>query len=144
MRPGITPVGWLISTRPGYINQRSRPVLTQSLSKNASKLPTRFREEPNCPWEISLIDATIIRDVKNDPEKNAHHIVEHGITVEGAEEFQLDPRSRTGKSRRSGRPEIFGTSTGKYITVVWEGVSDDPRMIYLVTANQVHPPQAGN
>jgi hypothetical protein len=92
-----------------------------------------------------VIDATIIWDLEDYPEGNVQHIAERGITVEEAEEVLLDPRSRTGKRRRSGRPQVFGwTSTGKYITVVWEEVSDDPRMIYPVTAYEVPPPQGRN
>ena len=92
-----------------------------------------------------MIDATILWDLEDDPEGNVQHIAEHGITVEEAEEVLLDPRSRTGKSRRSGRPQAFGwASTGKYITVVWEEVSEDPRMIYPVTAYEVPPPQGRN
>ena len=92
-----------------------------------------------------MIDAAILWDLEDDPEGNVQHIAEHGITAEEAEEILLDPRSQTGKSRRSGRPQVFGwTSTGKYITVIWEEVSDDPRMIYPVTAYEVPPPQGRN
>ncbi|MCU0705175.1 MAG: hypothetical protein MUF18_14475 [Fimbriiglobus sp.] len=33
-----------------------------------------------------------------------------------------------------------GTSTGKYIIVVYELVLDDPRTLYPITAYQVPPP----
>jgi len=86
-----------------------------------------------------VIDATIIWDMDDEPDGNVQHIAEHGVTVE---EVLRDPRSRTGKSRSSGRPQAFGwTSTNKFITVIWEEVSDDPRMIYPVTAYEVPPPQ---
>jgi uncharacterized DUF497 family protein len=89
-----------------------------------------------------VIDATVIWDLEDDPEGNVQHLAEHGITVEEAEEVLSDPRSRTGRSRRTGRPQVFGsTSTGKFITVIWEEVLDDPRTIYPVTAYEVPPPQ---
>jgi hypothetical protein len=89
-----------------------------------------------------VIDATIIWDMDDEPDGNVQHIAEHGITVDEVEEVLRDPRSRTGKSRSSGRPQAFGwTSTDKFITVIWEEVSDDPRMIYPVTAYEVPPPQ---
>lgn len=63
-----------------------------------------------------MIDVTIIWDLEDDPEGNVQHLAEHGITVEEAEEVLHDPRSRTGRSRRTGRPQVFGsTSTGKFI-----------------------------
>jgi hypothetical protein len=89
-----------------------------------------------------VIDATIIWDLEGDPAGNVQHLAEHGITVEEAEQVLRDPRSRTGRSRRTGRPQVFGwTSTGRFITVIWEEASDDPRMIYPVTAYEVPPPQ---
>ncbi|MFI5457630.1 MAG: hypothetical protein ACHRXM_19480 [Isosphaerales bacterium] len=43
--------------------------------------------------------------------------------------------------RSSGQPEAFGwTARGKYLTVVFERVSDDPRTVYPITAYQVPPP----
>jgi len=89
-----------------------------------------------------VIDATVIWDLEDDPEGNVQHLADHGITVEEAEEVLRDPRSRTGRSRRTGRPQVFGsTSTGKFITVIWGEVLDDPRTIYPVTAYEVPPPQ---
>jgi len=89
-----------------------------------------------------VIDITIIWDLDDDPDGNVQHIAEHGVTVEEVEEVLFDPRTRTGRSRTSGRPQAFGsTSTGKYITVIWDEVSDDPRTIYPVTAYEVPPPQ---
>jgi hypothetical protein len=62
--------------------------------------------------------------------------------VEEVEEVLRSATTRTGKSRTSGRQQGFGwTSTGKFITVIWEEVCDDPRMIYPVTAYEVPPPQ---
>jgi hypothetical protein len=68
-------------------------------------------------------------------------VVDAGNAGHGGETPILhDSRSRVGRSRRSGRPQTFGwTSTGKYITVIWEEVSDNPLMIYPVTAYEVPP-----
>jgi len=89
-----------------------------------------------------VIDATVNWDLDDDPDGNVQHIAEHGVTVEEVEEVLNDPNTRTARSRRSGRPQAFGsTSTGKYITVIWEEVSDDPRMISPITAYEVPPPQ---
>jgi hypothetical protein len=105
----------------------------------------RYNATEGSLQEVPVFDPTIIWDLEDDPDGNVQHIAEHGITVDEAEEVLVDPRSRTGKSRRSGRPQVFGwTSTGKYITVIWEEVSDDPRMIYPVTAYEVPPPQGRN
>ena len=89
-----------------------------------------------------MIDAEIIWDLDDDPDGNVQHIAEHGVDCRGGRGSACDPRTRTGRSRSSGRPQAFGwTSTGKFITVIWEEVSDDPRMIYPVTAYEVPPPQ---
>jgi uncharacterized DUF497 family protein len=101
-----------------------------------------YNETEAFAWEVIVIDVTIIWDLEDDPDGNVQHIAEHGITVEEVEEVLNDPRTRTGLSRRSGRPQAFGsTSTGKYITVIWEEVSEDPRTIYTITAYEVPPPQ---
>jgi len=45
------------------------------------------------------------------------------------------------RSQRSGQPEAFGwTASGKYLTVVFERVSDDPMTVYPITAYEVQPP----
>jgi uncharacterized DUF497 family protein len=89
-----------------------------------------------------VIYATITWDLEDEPDGNVQHIAEHGVTVDEVEEVLHDPRSRVGRSRRSGRPQTFGwTSTDKFIAVIWEEVSDDPRMIYPITAYEVPPPQ---
>jgi uncharacterized DUF497 family protein len=92
--------------------------------------------------EARVIDAEIVWDLDDDPEGNVQHIAEHGVTVEEVEDVLYGSRTRTGRSRSSGRPQAFGwTSTGKHIAVIWEEVCDDPRMIYPVTAYEVPPPQ---
>jgi uncharacterized DUF497 family protein len=89
-----------------------------------------------------VTDATIIWDLDDEWDGNVQHIAEHGVTVDEVEEVLRNSRSRVGRSRRSGRPQAFGwTSTDKFITVVWEEVFDDPRMIYPVTAYEVPPPE---
>jgi hypothetical protein len=50
----------------------------------------------------------------------------------------------TAVSRSSGQSEAFGwTSTGKYLIVVFERVSADPRVAYPITAYEVPPPGKG-
>jgi hypothetical protein len=81
-------------------------------------------------WDPVVIDVAIVRDLDDDPDGNVQHIAEHGITVEEVEEGLQDPRTRTSVSRRTGRPQAFGsTSTGKCITVIWDEVADDPRTV---------------
>ena len=102
----------------------------------------RYNATKGFSWEADVIDAEIIWDLDDDPDGNVQHIAEHGVTVEEVEDVLHDARTRTGRSRSSGRPEAFGeTSTGKYITVIWEEVCDDPRTIYPITADEVPRPQ---
>ena len=92
-----------------------------------------------------MIDLAVIWDLEDDPEGNVQHLAEHGITVEEAEEVLRDPRSRTGRSRRTGRPQVFGsTSTGKYITVIWEEVLDNPRTTILSQPTKSPRPKGGS
>jgi hypothetical protein len=87
-----------------------------------------------------VIDADIIWDLEDDPDGNVQHIAEHDLTVEEVEAVLRGPRSQSGRSRRSGRPQVFGwTPTGRFITVIWEEVLDDPRTIYPITAYDVPP-----
>jgi len=87
-------------------------------------------------------DADIVWDLEDDRDGNVWHLSEHGITVEEAESVLRDPRAGSARSRTTGRPQVFGwTHTGKFITVIWEEVNDDPRMIYPITAYEVPPPQ---
>jgi hypothetical protein len=72
---------------------------------------------------------------------NVEHIVEHGLTPEEVDEVLLNDSIPTAYSSSTGRPSKFGyTSTGKYIIVVWDELSDDPRMIYPATAYEVPEP----
>jgi uncharacterized DUF497 family protein len=90
----------------------------------------------------AVIDAEILWDLEDDPDGNVQHVAEHGVTVAEVEAVLRDPRSRSGRSRRSGRPQVFGwTPTDKFITVIFEEIPGEPRMIYPVTAYEVPPPQ---
>jgi hypothetical protein len=64
-------------------------------------------------WEVNVIDAEIIWDLDDEPDGNVHQIGERGGTVEEVEEVLRDPATRTGKSRRSGRPQAFGGTDPK-------------------------------
>jgi|SRR5271157_5904787 len=85
-----------------------------------------------------------ICDLEDDSEGNYWHIcVEgHGVTRDEVEEV-LAGNYETA-TRSSGQPEAFGwTPTGKYLTVVFERVSDDPLTVYPITAYEVPPPGPG-
>ena len=84
-----------------------------------------------------------IWDLKDDPEGNYWHIcVEgHGVTREEVEEVLAANYETAIRSRSSGQPEAFGwTASGKYLTVIFERVSDDPLTVYPITAYEVPPP----
>jgi hypothetical protein len=87
-----------------------------------------------------LNDLTIVWDDEDDRDGNYWHIcVEgHGVTREEVEEVLLDDESEI--EVNSGRPTAFGwTSSGERIAVVFEEVSEDPRLIYPITAYRVPP-----
>ena len=87
------------------------------------------------------MDATIIWDLEDDPDGNVQHLLEHGVTIDEAEEVLLDPGSSRAPSRSSGLPTAFGwTSTGRHLAVVYELVDDDPLTLRPVTAYDVPPP----
>jgi hypothetical protein len=92
-----------------------------------------------------LRDLVIIWDDENDPEGNYWHIcVEgHGLArgeVEEVEDVLRDDESEIEVSRSTGRPTAFGwTSSGERVPVVFEEMSDDPRMVYPVSAYPVPP-----
>jgi hypothetical protein len=82
-------------------------------------------------------------DLEDDPEGNYWHIcVEgHGVTREEVEEVLAENYQTATESRSSGQPEAFGwTNSGKYLTVIFEYVSDDPLTVYPITAYEVAPP----
>lgn len=90
-----------------------------------------------------MSDPIIIWDLEDDPDGNDWHIVVegHGVTREEVEEVLCDSSNPTDESHSSGRPITFGwTYLGRYIAVLWEFVTDDPRTVYPVTAYPVDPP----
>ena len=87
-------------------------------------------------------ELVIIWDDEDDPDGNFWHIcVEgHGLTRDEVEEVLHDDESEIEVSRSSGRPTAFGwTSSGERIAVVFEEMSDDPRLVYPVSAYPVPP-----
>jgi hypothetical protein len=89
-----------------------------------------------------LNDIVIIWDDEDDQDGNYWHIcVEgHGLTREEVEEVLLDEETEIEISRSSGRPTAFGwTSSGERIAVVFEEMSEDPRLVYPVSAFPVPP-----
>jgi hypothetical protein len=94
---------------------------------------------------VSVLDLVIIWDEEDDPDGNYWHIcVEgHGLTREEVEEVLRDEDSEIEVSRSSGRPTAFGwTSSGERIAVVFEEMSEDPKMVYPVSAYRVPPRRA--
>jgi hypothetical protein len=83
-------------------------------------------------------------DEPEDEGGNYQHIcVENDVSPDEYAEVYLDPRSVRARSRSSGRPMAFGsTSSGRHLVVVWEDVSDDPPAIRPVTAYDTPPPRA--
>ena len=79
--------------------------------------------------------------------RNRHTAVPQGrlslpAPFAGPADVLLDDTIVTAHSATTNRPCKFGyTSTGKHIIVVWDELSDDPRMIYPVTSYEVPEPQ---
>jgi len=91
-----------------------------------------------------MADVQIVWDLENDPDGNYWHIIVegHGVTQDEVEEVLRNPRNPADVSRTTGRFMTFGpTSTGQYIVVAWDLVSDDPKIIYPVTAYPVPEPR---
>ncbi len=81
----------------------------------------------------------ILWDLDDDPDGNVQHIGEHGLTVEEVEDV-LYAAEEVVASESSGRPITFGeTSTGKYITVVFDVVDEALMFVYPVTAYETDP-----
>jgi hypothetical protein len=79
-------------------------------------------------------------DDDDDPDGNIQHVAEHGLSKEEVESVLLEASNVEGTSRSSGRPIVFGwTSTGWFIAVVYEWSSDNPPVIYPITAYDVEP-----
>lgn len=90
-------------------------------------------------------DIVIIWDDEDDADGNNRHIcVEgHGLTRDEVEEVLRDEETVVEVSRSSGRPTAFGwTSSGERIAVVFEEMSDNPKMVYPITAYPVPPKRA--
>ena len=88
-----------------------------------------------------MFEPIVIWDLEDEPDGNVAHITEHGVTQDEVEEVVGNPANKSVPSDTSGRPLTFGwTSTGRYLGVVWEHVSDDPRTIKPVTAFDAPPP----
>jgi len=81
------------------------------------------------------VNARVIWDLADEPDGNVQHLLEHGVSIEEAEEVLFDPRSIHGVSRSSGRPLVFGQmAAGRHLAVVFEEVADDPPTIRPITA----------
>jgi hypothetical protein len=84
----------------------------------------------------------VLWDDGDDPEGNYWHIcVEgHGLTRDEVEDVLGDDQTEIEVSRSSGRPTAFGwTAAGVRIAVVFESLSEDPRMVYPIAAYPVTP-----
>ncbi|HEY3964710.1 MAG TPA: hypothetical protein VGM05_09190 [Planctomycetaceae bacterium] len=78
---------------------------------------------------------TIIWDLDDDPDGNVQHCSEHGISKEEIEEV-FENLTDADISRSSGRPVIFGnTSGGRHLMVVYDEIDEDT--VYPVTAYEV-------
>jgi uncharacterized DUF497 family protein len=87
-----------------------------------------------------MLDFRNRQDLEDDPEGNVWHIAEHSLSIEEVEDVLLNRDATDVTSRRSGRAISFGwTATGRHIAVVWESISDDPRMVRVRTAYEVIP-----
>jgi len=90
-----------------------------------------------------MSQVSFIWDLEDDREGNYWHIcVEgHGVTREEAEDVLARNYETATRSRSSGQPEAFGwTASGKYLTIVFERVFEDPLTVYPITAYEVPPP----
>ena len=90
-------------------------------------------------------DIVIIWDEEDDRDGNYWHIcVEgHGLTCEEVEEVLRDDETEIEVSRSSGRPTAFGwTSSGERIAIVFEEMSEDPKIVYPISAYPVPPKRA--
>lgn len=80
--------------------------------------------------------SSIIWDLDEDPDGNVQHCLEHDVTKAEITDVVQDPASRSGVSRSSGQPVLFGdTRAGRHLIVVYELVDEDT--IYPITAYDV-------
>ena len=86
-------------------------------------------------------DWLVAWDDPDDPGGNVAHIAEHGLTPEEVEDVILNSTLDIVESASSGRSGRFGyTTTGRYILAFWDIASDDPPVVYPVTAYEVPEP----
>jgi uncharacterized DUF497 family protein len=85
-------------------------------------------------------NALIAWDHEDDLVGNVQHIAEHDLSREEVESVLLETSNVEGTSRSSGRPIVFGwTTTGRFIAVVFEWSSEDPPILYPITAYEEGP-----
>ena len=87
-------------------------------------------------------DALVDWDDAADPNGNAAHVAEHGLSQDEVEFVLRDPNASHDVSGSSGRPVVFGTTnTGRFIVVVYEVLNpDDPLILRPITAYEVPEP----
>jgi len=86
------------------------------------------------------METGIIWDLEDDPDGNVQHLIEHGVSMDEAEDVLLDRNSSRAVSRSSGYPMVFGWSkSGRHLAVVYEVVDDDPLAFRPITAYEVPP-----
>lgn len=91
---------------------------------------------------IAMAFIDIIWDLDDEPDGNVLHIAEHGATKDEVEDVLLNPTNPTVESRTSGNPTTFGyTTSGRYLAVIWERISDSPVIAYPITAYDVPEPR---
>lgn len=78
---------------------------------------------------------SILWDLDDDPNGNARHCADHGVTKEEVEEVLAGPTD-VDISQSSGLPVAFGeTSMRRHLMVVYEQIDEDT--VYPVTAYEV-------
>lgn len=82
-------------------------------------------------------------DLEDDRDGNYWHIcVEgHDVSQDEVEQIINENYESATRSRSSGQPEAFGwTTAGRYVTVIFELVTENPLTVYPITAYEVPPP----
>ena len=86
------------------------------------------------------MDVAIIWDLEDDPDGNVQHLLEHGVSMDEAEDVLRDRNSTQAVSRSSGYPMVFGwTSKGRHLAIVYELVDSDPMTFRPITAYETQP-----
>lgn len=87
-----------------------------------------------------MSDVLVIWDEADDPNGNTAHVAEQGLSPDEVDDVLLNDSLPREISRSSGRPCRRGwTSTGRHIFVAWDEVSDEPPIVYPVTAYEINP-----